>query len=361
MSDLQPPDIAGQAGSAVARSDARTRGIQQVLIDSGMGDEVALSDAKPGDFVQYWVQSQPGASWTGGHGIIERITGESDNRRVWLFGPHGNPPVVGLTPQNGLRFVASPDRRIYVARLVRTDRLESLHKQFERVVAGVKRADAGDPRLYFMDAQLDILDALANSPYFRQHPQDREWLGRITARFMTSFERSLAGAIAVKTGNKAHDTQQWQDVLEGKLGGFWWGEAFRSADELRTRFTPQPMPNPQLDEYYAAIFVIAHIAGDLHTALFAEGVGTDEAFAEIGNLVEHAWSKHSRYPRSLLEMASRANPLFAAIDPLVLRNKTRADVQASFQNRGLTDPRRGMARDALVDLVMNAAEGGGPH
>lgn len=206
----------------------------------------------------------------------------------------------------------------------------------------VKKAKADDPQLYFLETQTEILNGLSASAYFKKNPADLNWLVRTTRRFMNSLEKAMDGKIAQASGVAAKDAAEWDKVFAGQVGGFWWGSALKDVKELAAGFKPKPMPAPQLDEWYATAFMVAHIDFDLRMALLCEGAGTDTAFDEVGKVVKTAWDKKSRYPRSLMEFGIKFDPALKTLDPMLRRTRMRNEVKAYLASKNVNDPRKGL-------------------
>lgn len=68
----------------VNQEDERIKGVQAALVAAGLGHKVSPSEAKAGDFVQYWYQDREG-SWRGHAGIVESIDSAG---RATIYGSH---------------------------------------------------------------------------------------------------------------------------------------------------------------------------------------------------------------------------------------------------------------------------------
>lgn len=235
--------------------------------------------------------------------------------------------------------------------------LKALVDAYGVTVRGIREANSNDPRLYFLDAQKAILDGMLASAWFRTRAQEMNWLLRVTRRFMTSLERALAGQIARKSNVPAENAVQWRKVLNGELGGFWWGSAFKDCEDRARTFQPQPWPAPQLDEWFATAYMIAHIDFDLRMALLTEGVGSDEAFAEVGRLVQSAWDARSRHPRSLIEFGTQHHPLLRSLDPMRRRTRVREKVKAWLASQNVTSAWSGFTFQGIPDGSAFAGSG----
>lgn len=220
--------------------------------------------------------------------------------------------------------------------------LESIVSISKVTSASIKSSNANDPRLYFLEIQDAILGSMLTNAYFGSHPKDREWLTRTTSRFMGSLHLALKGQFAVKTGVAQKDAALWVKVGAGELGGFWWGQAFADCKKLEVQFGNRPWPDPQLDEWYSAAFMIAHIEWDLRLALLLEGIGSDDAFNEVGKMVKSSWAAKSRHPRSMIDFALLIDPLVKQIDPLKRRTDMRTKVKAYLTSEGITNAYKGI-------------------
>ena len=129
--------------------------------------------------------------------------------------------------------------------------LQEIITKSRGIVSRIRTTRADDPRLYFLETQIGILNAMLASSYFRTHEADLNWLKRVTKRFMASSNQALDGHVAKKSNNAAENDMQWNKVYGRELGGFWWGSAFADCEERGRTFVPKPWPAPQLDEWYA--------------------------------------------------------------------------------------------------------------
>lgn len=80
---------AAELQGLVGAGDKSIRGVQQALIDAGLGKAVNPQDAAPGDLVQYWYKTKSG-KWAGHAGLIERVTKDAAKKTTTLtiFGSH---------------------------------------------------------------------------------------------------------------------------------------------------------------------------------------------------------------------------------------------------------------------------------
>lgn len=115
ISDLTVSQVTNDTNGIVSMGDSRTKGVQQALIDIHRGTVISLKDAKPGDFIQYWMKKHNG-TWFGHAGIIEKVTEENGIRKAFLYGSHKSTEGIGTAPEGGLRLQGTADRRIYVVR-----------------------------------------------------------------------------------------------------------------------------------------------------------------------------------------------------------------------------------------------------
>ncbi len=95
----------------VARGDERTRGVQYALESAGLGKAIPLTEARPGDLVQYWYRKKDG-HWAGHASVIERVRGDGV---VDIYGAHLK--TAKVTTLRGIR-LKGDDRRAYVVRLL---------------------------------------------------------------------------------------------------------------------------------------------------------------------------------------------------------------------------------------------------
>lgn len=99
-------------GRLIGEDDRRVRGIQTALVEMEKGEVVDLSEARPGDFVQYWVQRN--GRWTGHAAIIQEIRDENGMRCAIVFGSHQSLGGVGIGEfEVGLN---EPGAKVYLVR-----------------------------------------------------------------------------------------------------------------------------------------------------------------------------------------------------------------------------------------------------
>lgn len=77
----------------IRADDKRIRGIQTALVEMSKGQIIQPSDAKPGDFIQYWQQRN--GRWIGHAAIIQEIREENGMRCALVFGSHQSLGGVG--------------------------------------------------------------------------------------------------------------------------------------------------------------------------------------------------------------------------------------------------------------------------
>lgn len=117
MSDLTAEDVTADKDGPVRRGDPRTKGIQQALVDLGIGEVIPPAMAQPGDLVQYWVVGFGGQNICFGRvGVIERTAAEGKWRHAWFYGPNnvGNGGI-GTWPERG--FELASEHITHVVRL----------------------------------------------------------------------------------------------------------------------------------------------------------------------------------------------------------------------------------------------------
>jgi hypothetical protein len=93
-----------------------------------------------------------------------------------------------------------------------------------------------------------------------------------------------------------------------------------------------PFPFSNAPEGAAVIMATAHINYDLMMALVLEGLGTDETWAAIGNVVNNAAKQHGRYLTNLMNGLPIRPGNTGRIDPLMMRNQMRNRVRQYYQN-----------------------------
>ncbi len=112
ISDIKPEDAIADKDGLVSKGDAKTKGVQQALVDAGVGEAVKLDDVQPGDFLQYWMKKKDG-TWFGHAGIIHEV---KKNKRgqplVFLYGSHQSTGGIGIGPEKGLVLIEATDQRI---------------------------------------------------------------------------------------------------------------------------------------------------------------------------------------------------------------------------------------------------------
>jgi hypothetical protein len=117
ISDLSAADVESNANGIITSGNSKTKGVQQALIDINRGTEVALTDAKAGDLIQYWMQKSDG-TWFGHSGVIEAVDDTGGVRRATIFGASQSLKKIGSSPADKrLILKADPKRRIYIVRI----------------------------------------------------------------------------------------------------------------------------------------------------------------------------------------------------------------------------------------------------
>lgn len=117
ISDLKGKDVEGDKEGIITKADARAKGVQQALVDLDQGEAVSLKDARPGDFIQYWMMRDNG-TWFGHSGVIEKVEVVQGTPRATIYGSHLSLDGIGSSkPTSRLRLVEAADRRIYIVRL----------------------------------------------------------------------------------------------------------------------------------------------------------------------------------------------------------------------------------------------------
>lgn len=96
----------------ILQNDRRIRGIQTALVQMGKGQIVRPSDAKPGDFIQFWKQRD--RRWHGHAAIITDIIMRDGKLCSLVFGAHQSLGGVGIGNfEVGLN---DPDIKVYLVR-----------------------------------------------------------------------------------------------------------------------------------------------------------------------------------------------------------------------------------------------------
>lgn len=224
-----------------------------------------------------------------------------------------------------------------------------------QTVRKIRAANEKDSRLYFLETQIGILTGLRDSSWFSSRPMEFNWLLRVSNRFMKSINLALTGKVARKSASEEENKLGWGRILRSEVGGWWWWAAFEECDKLNKSFRFRPYPAPQIEEYVAVVYMIAHIDFDLRMALTCEGIGSDEAFREAGRIVRLEVEKRARFPRSFLEFAQQHHPLFRELNPLARRERVRERVKTWLSANKVVDPWSGIA----PDLRAGAFEGSG--
>jgi hypothetical protein len=125
ISDVKEGILTNNNWAIVREGDARTKGVQQALVDLGVGRPVDAEQSLPGDLIQYWMRRTNG-TWFGHAGVIEKVTMGSDGPRALIYGSHQTLPYekepprsqggIGIAPSPALKLRAADDRRLYVVR-----------------------------------------------------------------------------------------------------------------------------------------------------------------------------------------------------------------------------------------------------
>lgn len=96
----------------VQNDDPRIRGIQTALVQMGKGVIVKPSDAKPGDFIQYWKKRN--GRWIGHASIIADVIRRETTTCALVFGSHQSLGGIGIGEfEVGLN---DPEVKVYVVR-----------------------------------------------------------------------------------------------------------------------------------------------------------------------------------------------------------------------------------------------------
>jgi hypothetical protein len=115
ISDLADAAVKDHGYAIVINEDPRTKGVQEALVQAGLGRRVDPKDAQPGDLIQYWMQQRSG-TWVGHSAIIESVWHSRGDVRATLFGAHHSTSAIA-TSQFQLALVPSPTRKVYIVRL----------------------------------------------------------------------------------------------------------------------------------------------------------------------------------------------------------------------------------------------------
>mgnify|MGYP000367032604 CR=1 FL=1 len=226
--------------------------------------------------------------------------------------------------------------------------IQALYDESQALVDQLRKDNPHDSRLLFFDTQQEILAQLAKGAVKCASNEELDWMVRVLRRFQGSLNHALQGQIQPgldpRTGKPANNPASGQpftkdeliqgirDRQAGTVGGAWWGPAFdaaKNADKVVAGAHGWPfVPNAQ--EAAAAIMATAHIEFDLQAALLQEGVGTDATWACIGKVVEDAAKKHGRGVTNWLNGWAPRLENTGRIDPLLMRNKMRDRVKATY-------------------------------
>lgn len=96
----------------INQDDKRIRGIQTALVEMNKGEIIQPSEAKPGDFIQYW--SKRNGRWVGHAAIVQDIREDNGLRCAAIFGSHQSLGGVGIADfEVGLN---DPNVRTYLVR-----------------------------------------------------------------------------------------------------------------------------------------------------------------------------------------------------------------------------------------------------
>jgi hypothetical protein len=110
--ELVPQNLA----KLVEEGDPRTKGVQTALITAKLGTEVQPDQARPGDFIQYWMKKKDG-SWFGHSGILNEVSQKNGKPEATIFGSHRSEGGIAVSTFK-LKLIGAPEeRRIYLVRL----------------------------------------------------------------------------------------------------------------------------------------------------------------------------------------------------------------------------------------------------
>jgi len=109
--EIAHPDLASDVDQAISGGDPRLGGVSYAIEKHGMGKRVLLSEALPGDFIQYWYKNRDG-QWDGHAAIIEKVVSDTPKLFVAdIFGSHRSKNGIGT-----LRTKLVRKKLIYAAR-----------------------------------------------------------------------------------------------------------------------------------------------------------------------------------------------------------------------------------------------------
>jgi hypothetical protein len=94
-------DVTGaEVPQLVPADDSRIKGVQQALVDIDHGTVVSTADARPGDFVQYWMQKSDG-SWMGHSAVVAEVLadGAGTPERIRIYGAQSSDGGIALHDQ----------------------------------------------------------------------------------------------------------------------------------------------------------------------------------------------------------------------------------------------------------------------
>jgi hypothetical protein len=96
----------------IQHNDRRIRGIQTALVEMGRGQVIRPSEARPGDFVQYWKRRN--GRWVGHASIVVDVIRREGTACALVFGSHQSLGGVGIGDfEVGLN---DPEIKVYAVR-----------------------------------------------------------------------------------------------------------------------------------------------------------------------------------------------------------------------------------------------------
>lgn len=102
-----------QLGQKILQRDERTKGVVAALAAMKMGEEIATSESRPGDFVQYWYKNN--GKWAGHTAIVETTRRQNGMLQCRLFGSHRSSNGIGTSTY--WLTLDPTDKVVFVARL----------------------------------------------------------------------------------------------------------------------------------------------------------------------------------------------------------------------------------------------------
>lgn len=99
--------------SLIEMESDKIKGIQHALVSIRRGTAIKPDQAKPGDFIQYWMKKRDG-TWFGHAGILEKVEKNGKTIRATIFGAHASSN--GIASSQFKLNLSGTDRKIFIVR-----------------------------------------------------------------------------------------------------------------------------------------------------------------------------------------------------------------------------------------------------